>query len=74
MSFAPTTSSVPATKKPKIDDENSGTLEYFPEVPKVEFKGADSTDPLSFRYYKADEIVMGKPMTQWLKFSICFWR
>lgn len=46
--------------------------EYFP-VPKIEYKGPSSTDPLSFRHYNADEVILGKPMKEWLRFSVCFW-
>jgi len=76
MSFAPTSISAetggaaePATKKSK-----PGASSYFPSVPdKIQYKGAESTDPLSFRYYNADEVIMGKPMKEWLRFSVCFW-
>jgi xylose isomerase len=72
MSFAPTSASTdagePASKKPKTGDE------YFPGVPnKIEYKGPESHDPLSYRHYNADEEIMGKKMKDWLKFSVCFW-
>lgn len=47
--------------------------EFFPTVKAVEFKGPESTDPLSFRHYNADEEILGKPMKEWLRFSVCFW-
>jgi xylose isomerase len=47
--------------------------EYFPTVDKIEYKGPSSTDPLSYRHYNPDEIILGKPMKEWLKFSVCFW-
>jgi xylose isomerase len=47
--------------------------EYFPNVDKIEYKGPSSTDPLSYRHYNPDEIILGKPMKEWLKFSVCFW-
>lgn len=49
------------------------TGEFFPSVPRIEFKGPESTDPLSFRYYNPEEIILGKPMKDWLRFSVCFW-
>lgn len=49
-------------------------VEFFPEIPqKIEYKGPDSKDPLSFRHYNPEEIILGKPMKDWLKFSVCFW-
>lgn len=75
MSFAPTSKSTedgdgggePAAKKSK------STSSYFPDVPKILYKGPESTDPLTFRYYNPDEVILGKPMKEWLRFSVCFW-
>ncbi len=51
----------------------SPTTEFFPTISKIPYKGPDSTDPLSFRHYHPDEIILGKPMKEWLRFSVCFW-
>ncbi len=48
------------------------TTDFF-DAPKIEYKGPTSQDPLSFRHYHANEIILGKPMKEWLKFSVCFW-
>jgi xylose isomerase len=48
-------------------------VEFFPTVKKIEYKGPSSTDPLSYRHYNADEEILGKPMKEWLRFSVCFW-
>eukprot|EP00879_Flechtneria_rotunda_P002562 GHRR01002761.1.p1 GENE.GHRR01002761.1~~GHRR01002761.1.p1 ORF type:complete len:444 (+),score=143.45 GHRR01002761.1:631-1962(+) len=42
-------------------------------VPLPRYKGPESTNPLSFRYYNADEVILGKPMKEWLRFSVAFW-
>jgi len=47
--------------------------EYFPGIPIIEYKGPTSTDPLSFRYYNKHELILGKPMHEWLRFSVAFW-
>ena len=53
---------------------NQDNVEYFPSVPnKIKYKGADSNDHLSFRYYNPDELILGKPMKEWLRFSVCYW-
>ena len=49
------------------------TSPYFPNVPKIEYKGPNSTDPLSFRFYNPDEEILGKKMKDWLRFSACYW-
>ena len=48
--------------------------DFFPSVPaKIAYKGPASTDPLSFRYYNEDEVILGKTMKEWCRFSVCFW-
>lgn len=47
--------------------------EYFPEIGKIKFEGTGSYNPLSFRYYDADRVVLGKPMKEWLKFAMAWW-
>lgn len=48
--------------------------DFFPDIPsKIEYKGPDSTDPLSYRHYNPDEVIAGKTMKEWLRFSVCFW-
>jgi len=50
-----------------------GDKEYFPKIKKIEYKGLDSRDPLSFKYYEADKIVAGKPMKDHFKFATAYW-
>jgi xylose isomerase len=47
--------------------------EYFPNVKRIEYKGADSKDPLSFKHYNADEKILGKTMAEHLRYSVCYW-
>ncbi|MCB1348471.1 MAG: xylose isomerase [Maritimibacter sp.] len=37
------------------------------------FEGPDSSNPLAFRYYNPDEIVLGKRMEDQLRFAIAYW-
>ena len=39
--------------------------EFFPNVSKIAYEGPDSTNPLAFHYYNAEEVIMGKPMKDW---------
>ncbi|KAJ3201356.1 hypothetical protein HDU82_008180 [Entophlyctis luteolus] len=43
----------------------TGGVEYF-ATKKILYKGPDSRDPLSFKYYNPDHLVLGKRMTQTL--------
>ena len=39
--------------------------EFFPGIGKIQYEGPDSKNALSFHYYNADEVIMGKPMREW---------
>jgi len=69
MSFAPT----PANAEENAIKKHKTNGEYFPDVPKIDYKGPESTDPLSYRFYNPDEEIMGKKMKDWLRFSVCYW-
>ena len=47
--------------------------EYFPQIGKIKYEGTDSYNPLAYRYYDADRLVLGKPMKEWLKFAMAWW-
>ncbi|KAI9337024.1 xylose isomerase [Zopfochytrium polystomum] len=47
---------------------------YFKTVPKpIAYEGPSSQNPLSYRWYNKDEVIHGKKMSEWLKFSVCYW-
>jgi len=50
-----------------------GAREYFPGIGKIPFEGADSDNPLAFKYYDADRKVAGKPLADHLRFAIAYW-
>lgn len=39
----------------------------------IAFEGADSTNPLAFRHYDPDLVVMGKTLKEHLRFAACYW-
>ncbi len=47
--------------------------DFFGDIPRIQFEGADSTNPLAFRHYNAGETVMGKPMADQLRFAVAYW-
>ncbi len=49
------------------------TKEFFPGIGKIQFEGKESRNPMAFRYYDADKVVLGKKMSEWLKFSMAWW-
>ena len=49
------------------------TKEYFPGIGKIKFEGVESKNPMAFRYYDAEKVILGKPMKEWLKFAMAWW-
>ncbi len=47
--------------------------EYFPSIGKIKFEGKDSKNPMAYRYYDAEKMILGKPMKEWLKFAMAWW-
>ncbi len=47
--------------------------EYFPEIGKIKFEGKESKNPMAYRYYDAEKVILGKPMKEWLKFAMAWW-
>ncbi|WP_170507094.1 xylose isomerase [Ruegeria arenilitoris] len=46
---------------------------FFEGIEKVQFEGVDSKNPLAFRHYDPDEIIMGKRMEDHLRFAVAWW-
>lgn len=48
--------------------------EFWPNIKKIQFNpDAAVTESLVFRHYNPDEVVLGKPMREWLRFAVCYW-
>ena len=47
--------------------------EFFPEISKIKFAGAESKDPMAFHYYDPEKVVAGKKMKDWMKFAMAWW-
>lgn len=48
--------------------------EFFTDVTKpIPYLGPESDDPLGFRWYDKDRLVLGKPMVDHLRFAVCYW-
>lgn len=47
--------------------------DFFGDISRIKFEGPDSSNPLAFRHYDADEIVMGKRMEDHLRFGVAYW-
>ena len=47
--------------------------EYFVGINKIQCEGKESRNPMAFRYYDANKLILGKKMKDWLKFSRAWW-
>ena len=46
---------------------------YFDGIAPARFEGPASDNPLAFRHYDRDEIVLGKRLEDHLRFAVCYW-
>ncbi len=45
----------------------------FSDFATVRYEGEASKNPLAYRYYDADQIVMGKRLEEHLRFAVAYW-
>ena len=50
-----------------------GQKEFYKGIGKISFEGKTSDNPLAFKYYNPDQLVMGKPMREHFKFAVAYW-
>ncbi|MBQ8885904.1 MAG: xylose isomerase [Clostridia bacterium] len=48
-------------------------MEIFKNIPAIKFEGAQSKNPLAFKYYDAERVVLGKTMKEHLPFAMAWW-
>jgi xylose isomerase len=46
---------------------------YFGDLTPVGYEGPDSENPLAYRHYNPDEVVLGKRLEDHLRFAVCYW-
>ncbi|WP_417719020.1 xylose isomerase [Salipiger sp.] len=47
--------------------------EFFAGIDRIAHEGPESTNPLAFRHYDPDEVVLGKRMEEHLRFAVAYW-
>ncbi len=47
--------------------------DYFKNISKIKYEGSDSDNPLSFKFYDEDKIILGKKMKDHFRFATCYW-
>ena len=48
-------------------------MKEFFIIQKIVYEGADSKNPLAFKFYDADRVIMGKKMKEHLPFAMAWW-
>lgn len=46
---------------------------FFNDIGAIKYEGPESNNPLAFRHYNPDEVVMGKRMEDHLRFAVAYW-
>ena len=60
-------------KKNLITMITIGNKEFYKGINEIKFEGKDSDNPLAFKYYNPDQLVMGKSMLKHFRFAIAYW-
>jgi len=50
-----------------------GNKEYFPGIDQIKYEGPDSKNPMAFKWYDPKQVVLGKPMKDYLRFAVAYW-
>jgi xylose isomerase len=50
-----------------------GSKEFFKTIPPIKYEGAESDNPLAFRWYDENRMVAGKKMKDHLRFACAYW-
>lgn len=45
----------------------------FSTFPTVKYEGPGSSNPLAYRFYNAEQVVMGRPLAEHLRFAVAYW-
>jgi len=48
-------------------------MEYFPEVPAIQYEGPKSKNKLAYKHYNPEEIVEGQTMKDLFRFAVAYW-
>ncbi len=49
------------------------TQPFFKDIQPVRYEGTDSTNPLAYRHYDPDRMILGKRMEDHLRFAVAYW-
>ena len=47
--------------------------DYFKNINSIKFEGKESDNPLAYKHYDANRMIMGKSLRDHFKFAMCYW-
>ncbi|NLS11677.1 xylose isomerase [Vibrio sp. SM6] len=47
--------------------------DFFKHINKIKFEGSETSNPLAFRHYDENKMILGKSMKDHLRFAACYW-
>ena len=50
-----------------------GNKEYFTGIGRIQYEGPVSKNPMAFKWYNADKVILGKTMKEYLRYAIAYW-
>ncbi|MEF2245908.1 xylose isomerase [Paenibacillus sp. IITD108] len=48
-------------------------MSYFKNINKIQFEGKGSDNPLAFKHYDPNQVILGKTMEEHLRFAVAYW-
>ena len=48
-------------------------MSYFEHLPAIRYEGPQSDNPLAYRHYDRNKLVLGKRMEEHLRLAVCYW-
>jgi xylose isomerase len=48
-------------------------MSLFSGIDPIRYEGPETTNEFAYRIYDKDRIVLGKPMEEWLRLTVCYW-
>ena len=51
----------------------TGDKEFYKGIGKIAYEGKTSDNPMAFKFYNPDQMVMGKTMREHFKFAVAYW-
>ncbi|TBL79936.1 xylose isomerase [Paenibacillus thalictri] len=48
-------------------------MAYFGQVSKIAYEGRQSDNPLAYKFYNPEQVILGKTMREHLRFAVAYW-